>query len=80
VQVNVGASLANKIPNCFVRYNSYLSGNYKDSFFLTPTCPDEVINIVNAITSKRSSGYDGISVDTMKLAIPYVVLPITNKI
>jgi len=32
------------------------------------------------MTAKRNSGYDGISVDTVKFVIPYGVLPITNII
>jgi len=46
--VNVGPSLANRISDSSVKYNTYLRGDYKDSFSLYPACPQEVINIVKS--------------------------------
>ena len=42
---NIGPSLATKIPHFTVDHKSYLNGSFSDSFFASPTSPDEIINI-----------------------------------
>lgn len=41
---NIGRSLATKTPHSTVDHKSYLSGSFSDSFFASPTTPDEIIN------------------------------------
>lgn len=78
--VNIGPSLANKFSDSTDNFMTYLRGNYKDSFSLFPTSPEEIINVVQAMASKKSSGYDNVSVDIMKLAILYVAKPMSKII
>ena len=45
---------------------------YKNSFYLDPTTPDEIIGVVKAMQPKMSAGYDNISMETIKLVITYI--------
>ena len=66
---NIGPSLATKIPYSTVDHKSYLSGSFSDSFFASPTTPDEIINIVSSLKSSNSEGVDGINVNVIKASI-----------
>ena len=44
----------------FVDHKSYLSGSFSDSFFASPTSPDEIINTVNIVSSMKSSNSEGV--------------------
>ena len=61
---NIGSSLASKIPSPNTQYNEYLNRNKKsnlNSFFMSPTSPDEVHKIIASMKPKHSSGYDHIT-------------------
>jgi hypothetical protein len=74
---NIGPTLANKIPKATVTHESFLEGSFKKSFSLFLTSPEEIIDVVNNLTTKKSAGYDDISTEIIKLAIPYVANPIS---
>jgi len=78
--VNIGPTLANKIPIEPDTCTKYLSGTYKNSFYLDPTTPDEIIGVVKAMQPKMSAGYDNISMETIKLVITYIAEPLSNII
>ena len=59
---NTGPSLATKTPHSTIDHKSYLSGSFSDSFFASPTTPDEIINIVSSLKSSNSEGVDSINV------------------
>ena len=69
--VNIGPTLANKIPDSSVSYMTFLKGNFKDSFTLFETDISEVITVTKNLKSKTSYGYDNIPSDTVKLSITY---------
>ena len=46
-----------------------MSGSFSDSFFPSPTTPDEIINIVSSLKSSNSEGEDGINVNVIKASI-----------
>ena len=78
--VNIGPSLASKIPNSTANYATYLSGNYKNSFALLPTTEEEVISTVNKMIPKCSYSFDEVSVDIMKQSIHIIAKPLANII
>ena len=78
--VNIGPSLASKIPNSTKNYATYLKGNYKNSFALLPTTEEEVISTVNKMIPKCSSGFDEVSTDILKQSIHIIANPLTNII
>ena len=70
---NIGPSLANNIPSASTDdIANYLSNPLKDSFFISPTTPDEVIQITNSCKSKSSFGIDQIPMTILKQAVPYI--------
>ena len=46
---NVGPSLANKISPTQITYREFLIGHYAECFYLNPTSPTEVANIVHSL-------------------------------
>lgn len=77
---NIGPNLANKIPTTDTEFVSYLKGDFKHSFFATPTTPNEIISVVNPMLSKSSYGIDEIPLKTMKLVINQIALPLSKII
>src|SRR5271165_4613389 len=45
--VNIGAVLTKSIQNTHTSFDSFLGGNYPNSFALDPTTPDEIIKIAS---------------------------------
>jgi len=78
--VNVGPTLANKIPIVPDTCTKYLSGTYKNSFYLDPTSADEITRVVMLMQPKTSAGYDNISVETIKSVITYIAEPLSKII
>ena len=54
--VNIGPTLANKIPNLPGSCTEYLSAAYKDSFSLYATTPEEIVKIVKLMKPKKKLG------------------------
>ena len=76
--VNVGQSLASKIPNSVVSPLNYLSRiNISDSFYFTPTCRNEIITIINALKNS-SPGWDNIDAHITKRIADYIVDPMVK--
>ena len=73
-----GPPLATKIPHSTVDHKSYLSGSFSDSFFASPTSPDEIINIVSSLKSSNSEGVDGINVNVIKASIDLLASPLSQ--
>ena len=69
--------MADKIPPTLVNPKSFLKGEYKDSFYLFLSSSDEVKSVVQIMASKNGAGFDSISMDIIKLAIPVIAEPLT---
>ena len=65
--VNIGPTLADKIPTFIVGDKSFLEGDYKYCFSLFLTSPEEIKDIVTHITTKRSTGFDNVSIEIFKI-------------
>ena len=67
---NIGTKLANKISSPDSNYVSPLkSKNQRNSIFLNPTNPDEIIKITKNLKTSNSSGIDNISTKLLKMII-----------
>ena len=73
--VNIGPSLANKIPqNQNVSYHRYLTSNISSVFELKHINEQQVLKIIDGLKSKSSSGIDNISNQLLK-QIKHEIVP-----
>jgi len=77
--INIGPTLANKIPDTNSCCLDFLKGNFSNSFALLETDIGEIISVTKNLKSKTSSGYDEIPTDIVKLSIHFIA-PILTKI
>jgi len=80
--INVGPSLANKIPPSDTSYLTYMQGNFTKSFGLVATNTNEVSSVVKCLNTKPSAGYDVIPNGIMKVSIHFtanILSKIINK-
>ena len=75
---NIGPELASKITSPDTRFTDYLSKQTKESFFLNPTNPTEIINITRSLKSSKSQGFDRISTSLLKEIIHTLTEPLTH--
>ena len=76
--VNIGPNLANNIPASNNTFHSYLKNPNPNSIFFLPVDETEIINIVNQLKAKKSSGFDGISTFLLKQIIHEIAAPLTH--
>jgi len=70
--VNIGPSLANKIPNVEGHVTDYIGGNFQHSMIVNSTDATEIINITMQLKNSDSKGHDGISSKLTKAIIPEI--------
>ena len=76
--VNVGRNIALSIPcDPTLDHKNYLSGNYRNSFYLFDTCADEVFSIIFAMKNKKCDSINKISVEILKLLAPIISSPLS---
>ena len=67
---NVGSSLSAKIPAANVDFRHYLKfSTPPNSFFFRPCTCSEIINIINLLQNKNSTGYDNIASRVVKYSV-----------
>ena len=54
---NVGPSLANIISPTQITHRKFLTGHYAKLFYLNPTSPFEVANIVHSLKNSKCDGF-----------------------
>ena len=69
---NVGPSLANKISPTQITYREFLIGHYAKCFYLNPTSPTEVANIVHSLKNSKCEGFYGLSISPVKDTIDLI--------
>lgn len=75
--VNVGPTLAGKIPNNNVDPLSYMNGRNQHSIFLEPVSVTEVSNIIKEVRN-ASPGWDDIHAKVVKRTSEYFIDPLTH--
>ena len=73
---SIGPNLAKNIPESGAKVSDYINYNASSSFFLEPTCSDEIITVIKRFKNKTSSGYDGISMQTVKYISDIIAGPL----
>ena len=77
--VNIGPTLASKIPNNNISHRRFLPENFNFSLFLEPTDETEIKNIINKL-KEGAPGRDGISSKNIKLIKDSISYPHANMI
>ena len=73
--VNIGPTVASKIPNNNISYRRFLPENLKLSLFLEPTDETEIKNIINKL-KEGAPGQDGVSSKNIKLIKDSILYPL----
>ena len=77
--VNIGPTLASKIPNNNISHRRFLPENLNFSLFLEPTDETEIKNIINKL-KEGALGRDGISSKNIKLIKDSISYPLANMV
>ena len=76
--VNVGPTLAAKIDACSdASFRDFMNPSINKSIFLDPVCEKEVVKITPSFKTKKSCGYDSISMILVKSVISSIKVPMT---
>ena len=76
--VNIGPELASKIDTSNKRsYSSYMSRVIDSRFYFSPVGNEQTQKVINSLTSKSSSGHDGISTKFLKSIAPVLIQSLT---
>ena len=75
--VNIGPGLASKINTSATSYQSYLPESFNSSFFLQPTCENEIKKIIYQL-KEGAAGNDGISPKYLKCVSEVIAYPLTR--
>ena len=75
---NIGKSYSNRIPKSNKSIISYLNKINRNisSVFLTPCTSTELLNLINKLPNKKSSGYDGVSNTLVKELKNKIIAPL----
>ena len=66
----IAQKIENKLPQTNKHFSDYLQNPNENSFFLTPTIPDEVANVIRRLSSRKALGPS---------SIPYKILITFHK-
>ena len=77
---NIGHITSESVPETDKHYSEYLTPAHraKNSLFLEPVHPEELINLCNKLKPKTSSGHDNISTKLLKQTINYTAIPLAH--
>ena len=78
--VSIGSRLAATIPASPVSFSDHLTSPNLYDFALYETSPNEIIEIVDKLKNKWSSGFDNIPVTILKASIFKIAEPISRLI
>ena len=77
--VNVGSNIPKKIPSSDKMYNHYLTGSYKNNFFLEAVTKHELLETeIKNLNPKKSPGYDGLSVRVIRNVANEISEPLSH--
>ena len=77
--VNIGPSLAKRIPKCVdILFTQYLPDKIDDTMFLQPVTEEEILQLVVNAKSKKSKDHDQFDMCLVKKIIPHIVKPLAH--
>ena len=74
----IGLSTSENVPRSQNRISDFLKRPCPHSMYLEQIEPDQIIEVVNKLKPKLSSGHDDIPTKLLKLSIDSILLPITH--
>ena len=74
--MEVGAKCAAQIPMLNTHYTQYLGRPHSHSIYLDPVTPGDIINIMNKMKGKSSTGHDSISSKLLKSVRGEIAYPL----
>ena len=78
--LNVANEITNKIPRNPKSPLSYLNAPNNNSFFISPTVPDEVSSIIQSLKKNKSTGPNSIPVKLLKILDPHISVQLSQII
>ena len=78
--VSVADSITKKIPRSPKSPLDYLGDENPHSFFIGPSAPFEVSDVINALKSDKSVGPNSIPIKVLKIISPYISSPLSQFI
>ena len=75
---NIAPSLANKIPLSQSSHRDFMIGHHINCFYITPTSPTEVANIVYSFKKSMCEGFDGLCISPVKENIDLIAVPLSH--
>ena len=77
--VNIGPSLAKRIPKCNdILFTQYLPDKIDDTMFLQPVTEEDILQLVVNAKSKKSKDHDQFDMCLVKKIIPHIVKPLAH--
>ena len=77
--VTIGPKLYAKIDQASVSFKQFLNDKtVKDSFYISPSSPDEIVRIIEVCKNKYSSGWDNIPMAVIKTVGTYIAAPFAH--
>ena len=77
---NIAACTSRNVPTTNKCFTSFMPRSQINSMFIQNVAPENIINIINKLKPKSSSGQDGISTKLMKATITNIINPMTHII
>ena len=61
-----------------ITYREFLIGHYAKCFYLNPTSPTVVANVVHSLKNSKCEGFDGLCISPIKDTIDLIAAPLTH--
>ena len=74
----IAQQLVNKLPPAKINYKNYLTNIIPETFFMSPTTPDEVETLIKNLNVSKSSDIYDILVKIIKLVGPHISIILSN--
>ena len=78
--VNVADGVTKRIPRSPKSPLDYLDNKNHNSFFITPTAPLEIVDIINVLKTGKSLGPNSIPIKLLKILSPHISSPLSQII
>ena len=78
--VNVSHSITSTIPRTHKSLTAFTSSRVCNSFFITPSAPSEVVDVISLLTPGKSLGPNSIPMRILKILSPLIFTPLSHII
>ena len=78
--VNVADNVTKRTPRSLKSPLDYLDNENPNSFFITPTAPHEIVDIIDVLKTGKSLGPNSIPIKLLKILSPHISSPLSQII